>query len=132
MQIRITYLNKEITELSALQYKIMKNDILIDEKIYKKEQLLKVEINGISGCERIVENNDRYSRIEDFEEFKGKTLREKWTDYKQIKSFRYDSAYVNPYIMSVYNKERDFSYEKFFRTLANMKKFIDENLLKYS
>lgn len=77
MQIRITYLNKEITELSALQYKIMKNDILIDEKIYKKEQLLKVEINGISVFERIVENNDRYSRIEDFEEFKGKTLREK-------------------------------------------------------
>lgn len=129
MQIRITYLNKEITELSALQYKIMKNNISIDEKIYKKEQLLKVEINGISVFERIVENNDRYSRIEDFEEFKGKTLREKWTDYKQIKSFRYDSAYVNPYIMSVYNKERDFSYEKFFRTLADMKKFIDENLI---
>ena len=129
MQIRITYLNKEITELSALQYKIMKNDILIDEKIYKKEQLLKVEINGISVFERIVENNDRYSRIEDFEEFKGKTLRERWADYKQIKSFRYDSAYVNPYIMSVYNKERDFSYEKFFRTLADMKKFIDENLI---
>ena len=46
MQIRITHLNRNITEVSALQYKIMKNDILIDEKIYKKEQLLKVEING--------------------------------------------------------------------------------------
>ena len=132
MQIRITHLNRNITEVSALQYKIMKYDILIDEKRYKKEQLLKVEINGIPVFERIIENNDRYSRIEDFEEFKGKTLREKWTDYKQIKSFRYDSAYVNPYIISVYNKERDFSYEKFFRTLKEMKKFIDENLLKYS
>ena len=132
MQIRITHLNRNITEVSALQYKIMKNDILINEKIYKKEQLLKVEINGIPVFERVIENNDRYSRIEDFEEFKGKTLREKWTDYKQIKSFRYDSAYVNPYIISVYNKKRDFSYEKFFRTLEEMKKFIDENLLKYS
>ena len=105
MQIRITHLNRNITEVSALQYKIMKNDILIDEKIYKKEQLLKVEINGIPIFERIIDNDDRYSRIEDFEEFKGKTLREKWTDYKQIKSFRYDSAYVNPYIISVYNKD---------------------------
>lgn len=132
MQIRIIHLNKDITEISALQYKIMKNDILIGEKLYKKEQLLKIEINGISVFERIIDNDNRYSRIEDFEEFKGKTLRGKQEDYKQIKSFRYDSACVNPYIIRVYIKERDFSYNEFFRTLDEMKKFIDENLLKFS
>ncbi|RRD38800.1 hypothetical protein EII29_09755 [Leptotrichia sp. OH3620_COT-345] len=130
MKVAITHLDGNVTEIYATQYKVLENDFLVNMQIYKKEEVLKIKINGMTTFERIVDEKIKYSKIEDFSEFVGKDVKEKDLYIREIKGFGFDSRYIFPYFVTLYDASRDFKFEERFRTLKNLKKFLDENLIK--
>ncbi len=129
LKISILSLNKRITEMYATQYKLLKDDIVVNTKIFKKEEILRIQVNGQTIFERIVDDKTKYSKIEDFSEFIGREIREKELYIKEIKGFGFDSRYIFPYFVTLYDTNRDFKFEEHFRTLKNLKKFLDERLV---